>query len=83
MDGRQKKKLYKNRLIKIKKLHPKQGDVICLMPNLDEIGVGYAFKTDCNKLEKIDCWYQAHRNIVMITHEVLRQYKEQLKKEKE
>lgn len=37
MNKRQKKKLYKSNLIKIKKLHPKQGDVICLMPNLDEI----------------------------------------------
>lgn len=37
MNKRQKKKLYKNSLIKIKKLHPKQGDIICLMPNLDEI----------------------------------------------
>lgn len=37
MNKRQKKKLYKNTLIKVKKLHPKQGDVICLMPNLDEI----------------------------------------------
>lgn len=40
MNKRQKKKLYKNSLIKIKKLHPKQGDVICLMPNLDEIDLG-------------------------------------------
>lgn len=37
MNKRQKKKLYKNTLIKVKKLHPKQGDVICLMPNLYEI----------------------------------------------
>lgn len=37
MNKRQKKKLYKNTLIKVKKLHPKQGDVICLVPNLDEI----------------------------------------------
>lgn len=44
-----------------------------------EIGVSYAFDTDCDKLEKIDCWYQAHANILMITHEVIRQYKEQVK----
>lgn len=41
-----------------------------------ECSCGYAFETDCDKLEKIDCWYQAHANIEMITHEVLRQYKE-------
>lgn len=46
-----------------------------------ECSCGYAFETDCRKLEKIDCWYQAHANIEMITHEVLRQYKEQLKKD--
>lgn len=48
-----------------------------------ECSCGYAFETDCNKLEKIDCWYQAHKNIVMITHEVIRQYKEQLTKGEE
>ena len=37
MNKRQKKKLYINTLIKIKKLHPKAGDVICLQPNLEEI----------------------------------------------
>lgn len=47
-----------------------------------EIGVGDAFETDCNKLEKIDCWYQAHANVEMIAHEVIRQYKEQLKEKK-
>lgn len=48
-----------------------------------ECSVGYAFETDCNKLEKIDCYYQAHANAEIITHTVLRQYKEQLKKERE
>ena len=47
-----------------------------------ECSCGYAFEMDCKKLEKIDCWYQAHANIKMITHEVIRQYKEQLKEEK-
>lgn len=37
MNERQKKKLMKRNLIKIKKLHPKQGDIICLIPDLDEI----------------------------------------------
>lgn len=46
-----------------------------------ECSVGYAFETDCSKLEKIDCYYQAHANAEIITHTVLRQYKEQLKKE--
>lgn len=35
MNKRQKKKLFKQTLIKIKKLHPKKGDVILLQPNLD------------------------------------------------
>lgn len=45
-----------------------------------EISVSDAFETDCNNLEKIDCYYQASANIKAITYEVLRQYKEQLKK---
>ena len=47
-----------------------------------EISSGDAFETDCSKLEKIDCYMQAKPNMVIITHEVIRQYKEQLKKEK-
>ena len=34
-------------------------------------------------LEKIDCFYQAKPNIPMIVREVIYQYKEQLKKERE
>ena len=48
-----------------------------------EISCGYAFETDCNKLEKVDCYYQAHINIEMIAREVIRQYKQQQKKEKD
>lgn len=44
-----------------------------------EIGVANAFETDINKLEKIDCYYQACANIEIIAHEVIRQYKEQKK----
>lgn len=44
-----------------------------------EIGVGYKFENDCSKIEKWDCYQQAKPNMVMITHEVIRQYKEQLK----
>lgn len=47
-----------------------------------ECSVGDAFETDCKKLEKIDCWFQAHANIEIVTNDVIRQYKEQLKKEK-
>ena len=46
-----------------------------------EISVGDAFETDINKLEKWDTYSQAKPNMVMITHEVIRQYKEQSKKE--
>lgn len=48
-----------------------------------EISVSDAFTTDCNKLEKWDCYMQAKPNMVIIAHEVIRQYKEQLKKERE
>ena len=47
-----------------------------------EISVGDAFEDDCNKLEKIDCYYQAHANIKTIVREVIYQYKQQLKQEK-
>ena len=47
-----------------------------------ECSVGYAFETDCSKLQKVDCYMQAHPNAEIITHTVLRQYKEQLKKER-
>ena len=47
-----------------------------------ECSVGDAFETDCNKLEKIDCYMQAKPNMVMIANEVIRQHKEQLKKER-
>lgn len=40
MNKRQKKKFFKKNLIKIKKLHLKAGDVICLMPDLNEISIG-------------------------------------------
>ena len=44
-----------------------------------EIGVGYAFETDCNKLEKIDCYDQAHANIRIIAKYVLEEYYPQMK----
>lgn len=46
-----------------------------------EISVGDAFATDCSKLEKIDCYQQAHANIEMITRECIYQYKQQKAKE--
>ena len=47
-----------------------------------EISCGYAFETDCNKLKKIDCYYQCKKNMPMIVREVIWQYKQQ-KKNKE
>ena len=44
-----------------------------------EISVEDLFETDCNKLEKWDCYGQAHMNIEMIAREVIWQYKEQKK----
>lgn len=48
-----------------------------------EISCGYAFENDCEKLEKVDCYYQAHANIKTITREVLFQYKQYMKNMKE
>ena len=44
-----------------------------------ECSVGDAFESDVNKLEKWDCYMQAKPNMVIIAHEVIRQYKEQSK----
>lgn len=48
-----------------------------------EMSCGYAFETDCEKLEKVDCYYQAHANIESIARDVLFQYKQYKKKENE
>lgn len=37
MNKRQRKKLFKQTLIKVRKLHPQKGDVICFQPDLDWI----------------------------------------------
>ena len=39
MNKRQEKKLFKQTLIKVRKLHPKKGDVICLQPDLDWVDI--------------------------------------------
>ena len=44
-----------------------------------ECSVGDAFTTDCNKLEKIDCYYQSKPNMEIIAREVIFQYKKQLR----
>ena len=46
-----------------------------------EVSVGDAFEKDIDKLEKWDTYSQAKPNMTIIAHEVIRQYKEQLKKE--
>ena len=48
-----------------------------------EVSVGDAFETDCEKLEKWDCYGQAKPNMEMIAREVIWQYKQQKKKENE
>ena len=53
MNNRQKKKLFKQTLIKVRKLHPQKGDVICLRPNLDYIDLG----TMCDFLRV----YESHK----------------------
>ena len=47
-----------------------------------EVSVGDAFETDINNYEKWDTYSQAKPNMAIIAHEVIRQYKEQLKKER-
>lgn len=44
MNKREKKKLYKNTFIKVKKLHPKKGDIIFMMPDFNRIDFDVAFK---------------------------------------
>ena len=44
-----------------------------------EISVGDLFETDINNYEKWDTYSQAKPNMVIIAHEVIRQYKEQKK----
>lgn len=44
MNRREKKKLYKNTLIKVKKLHPKKGDIIFIMPDFNRIDSDVVFK---------------------------------------
>ena len=39
MNKRQRKKLFKQTLIKVRKLHPQKRDVICFQPDLDLIDV--------------------------------------------
>ena len=48
-----------------------------------ECSVGDAFTTNCNKLEKIDCYYQSKPNMEIIAREVIFQYKKQLKEKNE
>ena len=48
-----------------------------------EMSCGYKFETDGNKLQATDCYEQAHMNIEIIVREVIRQYKEQMKKTKD
>lgn len=44
MNKREKKKLYKNTLIKVKKLHPKKGDIIFMMPDFEKTDFEVAYK---------------------------------------
>ena len=45
-----------------------------------EISVADAFESNIDKLEKWDCYMQAKPNMLIIAHEVIRQYKEQIKR---
>ena len=48
-----------------------------------EVSVGDAFEDNCEKLEKWDCYGQAHMNMKMIAREVIFQYKKQLREKNE
>ena len=48
-----------------------------------EMSCGYNFETDCNKLQTTDCYEQCKPNMKMIAREVIWQYKQQQKKEKD
>ena len=49
MNKRQRKKSFKQTLIKVRKLHPQKGDVICFQPNFDYVDLG----TMCDVFESI------------------------------
>lgn len=63
MNKRQKKKLYKNTLIKIKKLHPKAGDVICLQPNFEEVDL-WTIAQFYNKYHEMNVFGEANSIIL-------------------
>ena len=48
-----------------------------------EMSCGYKFETDCNKLQATDWYEQCKPNMKMIAREVIWQYKQQQKKEKD
>ena len=48
-----------------------------------EISVGDAFETDCNKLEKWDCFEQAAPNIEVIADMCLKRYRQWKKEQKD
>lgn len=57
MNKRQKKKLFKQILIKVRKLHPQKGDVICFQPDLNWIDVEtmlLSFKLDAPSPCRLD-----------------------------
>lgn len=48
-----------------------------------EISVGAPFETDCNKLQKVDCYFQFLPNKRLVADHVISQYKKYLKEQKE
>ena len=48
-----------------------------------EMSCGYKFVADCKKLQATDCYEQCKPNMNMIAREVIWQYKQQQKKEKD
>lgn len=77
MNVRQKKKLFKKSLIKIKKLHPKEGDVICIIPDFDAFSLDEVVKfmdVCCN------CNICGKANLVMIPGDIKSLSKEEYQK---
>lgn len=71
MNKRQRKKSFKQTLIKVRKLHPQKGDVICFQPNFDYVDLG----TMCDFLRVYE-----DNNIFGDSYEYTRKYREFVKK---
>ena len=68
MNKRQKKKLFKQTLIKVRKLHPQKGEVICFQPDLDWIDMA----TMCDFLRAYESYKAFERLRLLLFLQILK-----------